>query len=305
VSNITNNNAAIKTDRLSRRGRLERAILVLLALFFAFPVLIQAQRIGILAPDLSGPSRSFAEKLGSGLEYKVKVLDMDLARAAYESVSLENPFNLTIDEAERIGTAIGCEAFILVRSANQRRSAFGRPVYYEAFAAIYVVSSKTGRLIWWRLISREANNVDIANKLLAAEAEVVANEIAIGIRSALSREINEPVSPSVDQVPEEGTPLAKGFRPPVPYRRIKPEYTDSAALYEITATVEAVVDLDASGRIQRVDITRWAGFGLDESVEKAVRSMNWRPAERNGKPLPSRFLLRYNFRKIEKDRPAS
>jgi hypothetical protein len=50
-------------------------------------------------------------------------------------------------------------------------------------------------------------------------------------------------------------------------------------------------------------ITRWAGFELDESVAKAVRSMNWRPAERNGKPLPVRFLLRYNFKKIEKDDP--
>ena len=62
-----------------------------------------------------------------------------------------------------------------------------------------------------------------------------------------------------------------------------------------------MVDLDANGNILRTDVVRWAGFGLDESVEKTVRSMNWRPAERNGKTLPMRFLVRYNFKKIEKD----
>jgi hypothetical protein len=30
--------------------------------------------------------------------------------------------------------------------------------------------------------------------------------------------------------------------------------------------------------------------------------MNWRPAERNGKTLPMRFLLRYNFKKAEQDK---
>jgi outer membrane biosynthesis protein TonB len=61
------------------------------------------------------------------------------------------------------------------------------------------------------------------------------------------------------------------------------------------------VDLNEKGDITDLEITRWAGFGLDENVIAVVRSMNWRPAERNGKPLKIRFLLRYNFKKIEKD----
>ena len=40
---------------------------------------------------------------------------------------------------------------------------------------------------------------------------------------------------------------------------------------------------------------------LEESVEKAVRAMNWRPAMRNGSALPMRVLLRYNFTKVEKE----
>ena len=105
----------------------------------------------------------------------------------------------------------------------------------------------------------------------------------------------------IETIPEAGTPAGKDFRPPVPYKRLKPEYTSLAFLYDARATVDILIDLDEKGNIMRTEITRWAGFGLDESVERAVRQMNWRPAERNGKPLPMRFLVRYNFKKIEKE----
>ena len=253
---------------------------------------------------MTSTSRSFADKLGAQLEDKVKVLDPDLGRSAYASVSVEAPFNLTVDESKRIGAVIGCDAFILLRSATQRRSAFGRAEYYEAYAVIYVASARTGRLVWWRLLSREAPTPEKAGVLLEAEAGKLSDNIAHDVRSILSREIKEPETAVVEELPAENTPLAKGFRSPVPYRRIKPEYTPLAALYEVTATVEALVDLDVSGIVKRVEIVRWAGFGLDESVEKTIRVMNWRPAERNGKSLPMRFLVRYNFKKIDKDPPA-
>jgi hypothetical protein len=91
----------------------------------------------------------------------------------------------------------------------------------------------------------------------------------------------------------------------MPYLRIKPEYTNTAFLYDVKATVDAEVSIDAGGNVKRVDIVRWAGFGLDEAVIDAVNKMNWRRGERNGKPLAMRVLLRYNFTKIEKDPSAS
>ncbi len=263
-----------------------------------------AQRAAVIAPDNTARSREFAEALRAKLADNMTVLDLDLSRSAYLSVSPSVPFNLTGDESKRIGSAVGCDAFLLVRVANQRRSSFGRAEYYEAYAVIYVVSSRTGRLIWWKLASHEASSREAADQLLNSEIEKLSDGIAGRIRLALRLEINEALPLLIEEVPAEGSPLAQGFRPPVPYRRIKPEYTPQAALYEIAATVEALVDLDRSGAIQRIDITRWAGFGLEESVETAIRAMNWRPAERNGKTLPMRFLLRYNFKKLDKDPPA-
>lgn len=62
------------------------------------------------------------------------------------------------------------------------------------------------------------------------------------------------------------------------------------------ATVDVLVDLDAAGEVTRVEIARWAGFGLDQATVDNVRRMHFFPAMRNGTAVPLRVLLRYNFR---------
>jgi len=58
-----------------------------------------------------------------------------------------------------------------------------------------------------------------------------------------------------------------------------------------------LVDLDARGEVTRVEVVRWAGFGLDEATVDTVRQLHFFPAMRNGVAVPLRVLLRYNFRK--------
>jgi TonB family protein len=60
------------------------------------------------------------------------------------------------------------------------------------------------------------------------------------------------------------------------------------------------VDIDARGEVVRAEITRWAGYGLDESVLDTVKQMHFFPAMRQGVAIPMRVLLRYNFRKPPK-----
>ncbi|CAN5613980.1 hypothetical protein BH10ACI3_BH10ACI3_00800 [soil metagenome] len=252
----------------------------------------------MLTPDDTEQSRKFVERFEERFSDKIKLLDDSLSLAAYRAVSPQAPFNLTAEESKRIGAAIGCDVFIMVRSYTQRRSAYRRPEYYESYAPIYVVSSRTGRLLYWKLLSFEDIKPDKSLKMLNEAAAPLAAEIADKIGPAIKAEIAEPLPRTIEEVPDVDSPAAKNFKAPIPFRRIKPEYTTQASLYDVTATVEMTVDLDATGSILRTEVTRWAGFGLDESVEKAVRAMNWRPAERDGKPLPMRFLLRYNFKKL-------
>ena len=126
-------------------------------------------------------------------------------------------------------------------------------------------------------------------------------DAAAGIASAF-REMkrDETKGPIVVMSPSNGTD-GRGYKDPLPYKRIKPESSPEAYLYGVTATIDAQVDIDSAGKIKSIEFIRWAGFGLEETVETAIRSMIWRPAMQDGKPLASTVLLRYNFTKAPRD----
>lgn len=262
---------------------------------------IAAQKIAVIAPEKLEHSEKLAIKLADDLSRKTKVLDGAMSETAFRSAAAVTPFNLSVGAAKTIGAAIGCEYFVLIKSANQRRSTFEKKDFYESHAAVYVVSARTGRLVFWKLQNFEAASEASAEKLLFASTGELAAEISNKLKLVSAAEINEIAPRNVEEIPAENAPEAKNFRPPMPFKRIKPEYTRLAYIYDVTATIDVAVDIAADGEIMRVEIERWAGFGLDESVVEAVRQMNWRPAERNGKALPTRVLLRYNFKRIEKE----
>ena len=265
---------------------------------FTFAVSIDAQIVGVVSPDAAAIS-GFVPKLSKDLAENLDVLDQSLVDAAFSALKHSEPYNMTSDEAKTSGSAIGCDFVLLVKTGNQRRTSFERPEYYESFAAIYVVSSRTGRLAYWTIRNAEERSQTEADSKLLSATPAIARDLQTSIKDSRKREIVEPRPTNIAEPPTPGTTDAKGFVAPIPYRRIKPDYTTTAYLYNVIATVEILVDLDAAGTITRTEIVRSAGYGLDESVEKAVRAMNWRPAERNKKPLPMRVLLRYNFKKAD------
>lgn len=275
---------------------------ILFAPLLFFSLNISAQTIAVLTPDKTVRSRAFAAELRKYLSPDYKMLDASLSEAAFAAVAYKNPFNLTLSEAKTIGAAIGCHYFLLVKSETLRRSAFKREEYYESYAVVYAVSARTGNLVFWKLKSFEADQPSEAEKKLFDSARALGKEIFGDLETAKTAEMTQSDSRKIEEPPAEDSPEAKNFRPPMPFRRIKPEYTVPARFYNIGATVDISVDVDESGKILRTEITRWAGYGLDESVTEAVRKMNWRPAERGGKTLPMRILLRYNFKDIEDER---
>ena len=107
--------------------------------------------------------------------------------------------------------------------------------------------------------------------------------------------------PIIEEAPDdEKVAAADGLRLPRPFRRLLQAYPEAAAVAEVEATVDVLVDLDASGEVMRTEVARWAGFGLDESTVETVRRLHFFPAMRNGLAVPIRVLLRYNFRKPPK-----
>lgn len=255
----------------------------------------------MLTPEPLAQTETYASQLAYTLSGKFKTIDSAMAHAAFRSVNIESPFNLTATQAKDISEVIGCDYFLLVRTGTLRRGSFAKEEFYDSFVTVFLVEGRTGRLVYWDLKSYEADSPLESERLLFVAGQSIAaatiGQLEIARRNGLPTR-----SPAkIEEVPEAGSAAAKNFRPPMPYKRIKPEYTRKAYFYDVRATVDVMVDIDQSGAVTAVEIERWAGFGLDESVIDAVRKMNWRPAERNGKALPMRVLLRYNFTKIGKE----
>lgn len=276
--------------------------LVLILSSFTFSISINAQRIAMVVPEPNELSDRVANELSENLERSIKLTDPDAADAAFRSYPKQDFFNLATTQAKEIGNLLGTDAFVLVNTGTQRRTSLERTGYFESSAAIYLVSSRTGRLVYWTLTSFDAEDEDTAKTGLLRTLPNIAGTLSAKARETYISEIGQKaIGPVFPELPESESPEAKGLRPPIPYKRIKPEYTRHAYLFGIRATVEIEVNIDSDGKVAGTEIVRWAGYGLDESVENAVRSMNWRPAERSGKTLPTRVLLRYNFTKAESE----
>ena len=260
----------------------------------------------------TGQKASDALTVALGHEQSLRLLDRALSRAAARGVGYAGSLNLSLTEARDLGAAIDCDFFITGEAQTLRRSSSERPVYYEAYASIFIVSARSGRLVRWQRISEEASTPNEAERRLleglSKPDQVATNGGAMArthVEEQLQRgrgltEVDD--SPRVENEPEEGTAAAAGYRPPQPFRRLRPVYTETAERAEAEATVDVSVEISAEGEVLHTEIVRWAGFGLDESVTSTVRQLHFRPAMRDGVAFPVRVLLRYNFRRPPKSR---
>jgi len=271
--------------------------------------------VSVALLDMGGtPTASrVAERLSKALaSVKVKgaslaPLDRGMSAAAARGVGYAGSLNLTLAEARTLGAAVGCDFFVTGDVQTVRRSSSARPVYYEAYASVFVVSSRTGRLVVWERPAAEAGTAAEAEAALLAALDKSAVLYAGAVAVEAEREERERFDPPdaahapvIDLSTDEGAAANKDLREPAPFRRLRPAYTDAASRAEAEATVDALVDIGADGEVSDVRVVRWAGFGLDEEVVSTVRRMHFRPAQREGEAVPVRVLLRYNFRKPPK-----
>jgi TonB family protein len=229
------------------------------------------------------------------------------ARAAAKGAGYSGSLNLSLEEARDLSSALGCDFFFTGAADTVPRQPSGRPVHHESYASVFLVSAFTGRLVMWERLSAEAATAAEAERSLVGQLRARAADYVKALGAARANEraehrvANERDTPVIEEVPAEDAPEAKNFRAPLPYRRLRPEYTEAASRADAEAVVDALVELDAGGEVRSVEIVRWAGYGLDESVARTVRQMHFRAALRDGKPGPVRALLRYNFRRPKND----
>ena len=259
----------------------------------------------------SNIGRLAADKLTLNLKHEAGevILDRDQVRAAARGAAYTGSINLSLNEARDLGAALGCDFFILGDAQTLRRSPSTGPVYFDSYASIFVVSARTGRLILWERPSFQGATPAGAEQALLSELSgfEARHHVELSVRRAQEDERGERELTTDQQIPiieeapdDDKSAAAEGLRLPRPYRRLIPAYPESAARAEAEATVDVLLDLDVDGEVTRVEVARWAGFGLDETTVDTVRRLHFFPAMRNGVAIPIRVLLRYNFRKPPK-----
>ena len=239
------------------------------------------------------------------------LVDSDLAQSAATGAGYDGSLNLSTDDARNIGAAIGADVYFIGDAQTVRRSPSTGAAYFESFASIFLVSARTGRLILWERPLERRNTPEEAEQALLQKLSLpdTTQHYLIAIRRALkdeSLERTEAVEsppPIILGMSENAIDSPRDTREPRPYRRLKPPYPESAAIAEVEAVVDVLVDVDARGEVGKIQIARWAGYGLDQSVIDTVKQMHFFPAMQNDKAVPMRVLLRYNFRKPPPENP--
>ena len=267
-------------------------------------------RVAVLDFGETETGRRAADHLHTALttDMRISVIDRAQSRAAAQGIGYAGSLNMTLIEARDLGAAIGCDFFIIGQAQTPRRFHSSDSARYEASAAIFIVSARTGKLVLWDRPSLAAPTpVQAENDLRSAlsSSERTARYVTAIRRKQEDEQIEREreltrETVSIEDAPEEGSEAARGFRAPEPYRRLRPPYPETAAQAEAEATVDVQVEIGTDGEVGKVEIVRWAGFGLDEAVISTVRQLHFRPAMRDGVPVPVRVLLRYNFRHREK-----
>jgi TonB family protein len=271
----------------------------------------QRTRVAVLDFGETETGRRAAAKLAHALSSSddLLIVARDESRAAAHGAGYAGSLNMSLQEARDLGAAIGCDFYITGDAQTLRRSSSARPVYYEAYASIFIVSTRTGRLVIWERPSFEAASPEEAEKSLLNDLGQRAALDADAIRKAQEAERNERAqlikhanaAPVIEDAPDdEATAAREGLRLPQPFRRLRPSYPETAARADAEATVDVQVEIDMDGEVSRAEVVRWAGFGLDEAAVTTVRQLHFRPAMRDGVPIPMRVLLRYNFRRPAK-----
>ena len=265
-------------------------------------------RVSVLDFGQTNTGKVVAEKIRARLRAtgELLVADADLSRSAAMGVGYAGSLNLTVAEARDLGAVLGTDFYFLGDSQTLRRSSFKTPVYYESYCSVFLVSTRTGRLLLWERPSFESGEATRAEELLSQHLSSVdfSQRLLVAIKRASEDEqrqrliVTPPATPVIEAAPDdEKTAEAQGLRLPRPFRRLRPVYPESAARAEVEAIVDVLVDVGADGEVGEVQVARWAGFGLDEATIATVKQMHFFPAMRNGAAIPMRVLLRYNFRK--------
>ncbi len=83
---------------------------------------------------------------------------------------------------------------------------------------------------------------------------------------------------------------------PIPIYKPEPPYSEEARKAKYQGTVVLWIIVDAQGNVTDLRVVKPLGLGLDEKAVETVRTWKFKPAARNGVPVPVRVGVEVTFR---------
>lgn len=87
-----------------------------------------------------------------------------------------------------------------------------------------------------------------------------------------------------------------GVSEPIPIYKPDPAYSEEARKAKYQGTVVLWIVVDAAGSVTDCRVVKPLGLGLDEKAVETVRTWKFKPALRNGTPVPVRVMVEVSFR---------
>jgi TonB family protein len=87
-----------------------------------------------------------------------------------------------------------------------------------------------------------------------------------------------------------------GVSEPIPIFKPDPAYSEEARKAKYQGTVVLWIVVDAAGAVTDCRVVKPLGLGLDEKAVETVRTWKFKPAQRNGTPVPVRVMVEVSFR---------
>jgi len=91
-------------------------------------------------------------------------------------------------------------------------------------------------------------------------------------------------------------PGVGGVSIPIPILSPEAEFSEEARRLKYQGVCAISIVVDTRGYPQNLRVVRALGMGLDEKALEAVRKYRFKPALKNGKPVPAIMTIEVNFR---------
>lgn len=90
--------------------------------------------------------------------------------------------------------------------------------------------------------------------------------------------------------------VEEGITPPIPTQRVEPVYPNEYRRAHINGIVVLEIAVSETGTVEHVSVLKSLAAGLDMAAADAVRKWTFKPAMKDGKPVPALFNLTISFK---------